>query len=152
MQPTIAAGRLVFARGANGNFDLFHMASPHAGADPGTPQGLEESPASEVEPALSPDGTLLAYSLGNQGDTEVILRTYPAATGRWQVSSGGGGLGSLEPARRRALLPEGFRCAHACRRAQDANGHAGDTTGGLGDLRVSSPASGTTCRPTGSAS
>ena len=92
MQPTIAAGRLVFARGANRNFDLFHMASPHAGADPGTPQGLEESPASEVEPALSPDGTRLAYSLGNQGDTEVILRTYPAATERWQVSSGGGAL------------------------------------------------------------
>ena len=97
MQPTIAAGRLVFARGADRNFDLFHMASPHAGADPGTPQGLEESPASEVEPALSPDGTLLAYSLGNQGDTEVILRTYPAATGRWQVSSGGGALAVWSP-------------------------------------------------------
>jgi len=97
MQPTIAAGRLVFARGANRNFDLFHMASPHAGADPGTPQGLEQSPASEVGPALSPDGTLLAYSLGNQGDTEVILRTYPAATGRWQVSSGGGATAVWSP-------------------------------------------------------
>jgi Tol biopolymer transport system component len=90
MMPTIAAGRLVFARGGNGNTDLFHMAWPDAGADPGTPQRLEESPASEVQPALSPDGTLLAYALGNQGDTEVILRTYPAASERWQVSSGGG--------------------------------------------------------------
>jgi len=97
MQPTIAAGRLVFARDANGNLDLFHMASPQAGADPGTPQGLEESPASEAGPALSPDGTLLAYSLGNQGDTEVILRTYPAATERWQVSSGGGALPVWSP-------------------------------------------------------
>jgi serine/threonine-protein kinase len=88
--PTIAAGRLVFARGANRSFDLFHMALPDAGADPGTPQGLEESPVNEVQPALSPDGKLLAYSLGNQGSTEVILRTYPAATERWQVSSGGG--------------------------------------------------------------
>ena len=33
---------------------------------------------------------MLAYLLGKQGATEVILRTYPAATGRWQVSSGGG--------------------------------------------------------------
>ena len=97
MQPTIAAGRLVFARGANGSLDLFHMASPQAGADPGTPQGLEESPAGETGPALSPDGTLLAYSLGNQGDTEVILRTYPAATERWQVSSGGGALAVWSP-------------------------------------------------------
>ena len=97
MQPTIAAGRLVFARGANGSLDLFHMASPQAGADPGTPQGLEESPAGEMGPALSPDGTLLAYSLGNQGDTEVILRTYPAATERWQVSSGGGALAVWSP-------------------------------------------------------
>jgi eukaryotic-like serine/threonine-protein kinase len=97
MQPTIAAGRLVFARGANANLDLFHMASPHAAADSGTPQGLEESPVNETGPALSPDGTLLAYSLGNQGNTEVILRTYPAATGRWQVSSGGGALAVWSP-------------------------------------------------------
>jgi serine/threonine protein kinase/Tol biopolymer transport system component len=97
IQPTIAAGRLVFVRGAPGNFDLFHMASPQPGADPGTPQRLEESPTDEMGPALSPDGTLLAYSLGNQGDTEVILRTYPAATGRWQVSSGGGALAVWSP-------------------------------------------------------
>lgn len=96
MMPTIAAGRLVFARGANKGLDLFHMASPDAG-DPGTPEGLEESPASELQPALSPDGTLLAYSLGNEGDTEVILRTYPAATQRWQVSSGGGMLPVWSP-------------------------------------------------------
>ena len=98
MQPTIAAGRLVFTRvAASRNAELFHMPSPGAGADPGTPQGLQESPANEQEPALSPDGTLLAYSLGNQGDTEVILRTYPAATERWQVSSGGGALAVWSP-------------------------------------------------------
>jgi Tol biopolymer transport system component len=91
LQPSIAAGRLVFARvSASRGADLFHMRLPQAGADPGTPQGLQESPANDVDPALSPDGTLLAYSLGNQGNTEVILRTYPAATDRWQVSSGGG--------------------------------------------------------------
>jgi serine/threonine protein kinase/Tol biopolymer transport system component len=97
IQATIAAGRLVFARGANGKFDLFHMASRHAGANSGPPQGLEESPAGEMGPALSPDGTLLAYSLGNQGDTEVILRTYPAAAQRWQVSSGGGAMPVWSP-------------------------------------------------------
>jgi Tol biopolymer transport system component len=80
------------------NFDLFHMAAPDVGADPaGTTQGLEQSPESEMQPALSPDGTLLAYSLGNQGSTEVILRTYPAATERWQVSSGGGALAVWSP-------------------------------------------------------
>jgi Tol biopolymer transport system component len=92
IQPTIAAGRLVFTRGrgANRGLDLLHMASPQAGADPETPQALEESPVAESGPALSPDGTLLAFLLGRQGATEVTLRTYPAATGRWQVSSGGG--------------------------------------------------------------
>jgi hypothetical protein len=98
LQPSIAAGRLVFAReSASRGADLFHMRSPDAGADPGTPQGLQESPANESDPALSPDGKLLAYSLGNAGDTEVILRTYPVATGRWQVSSGGGALPVWSP-------------------------------------------------------
>jgi Tol biopolymer transport system component len=33
---------------------------------------------------------LLAYSRGDVGQTDVILRTYPGETGQWQVSSAGG--------------------------------------------------------------
>jgi Tol biopolymer transport system component len=39
---------------------------------------------------ISPDGKWLAYSSDESGDWEVYVTTFPAATGKWQVSRGGG--------------------------------------------------------------
>jgi serine/threonine-protein kinase len=92
VQPSIAAGRLVFPKivpGSGG--DLYHLLLP-SGDAPGKPELLQHLPVHEWEPALSPDGALLAYSSGDAGQSEVILRTYPDASGQWQVSSSGGSL------------------------------------------------------------
>jgi serine/threonine-protein kinase len=45
----------------------------------------------ELHPALSRDGHWMAYSSNESGQYEVYVRPFPnAATGRWQVSIGGG--------------------------------------------------------------
>ena len=51
-----------------------------------------QGPDNELEPALSPDGSLLAYASGPIGETEVILRTFPIQTQQWRVSSAGGSM------------------------------------------------------------
>lgn len=91
--PSIGAGRLLFSRiapGAGG--DLYHLLLPPNGGAPGKPEMLQQLPTHEWEPALSADGTLLAYTSGDAGQSEVILRTYPGTAGQWQVSSSGGSL------------------------------------------------------------
>ena len=50
------------------------------------------SPQSTIQEAhLSPDGHWLAYSSDESGRSEVYITTFPAATGKWQISNGGGG-------------------------------------------------------------
>jgi serine/threonine-protein kinase len=52
---------------------------------------LVNSPATELFPALSPDGRWLAYASNESGTTEVYVRPFPAtATAKWQVSTAGG--------------------------------------------------------------
>jgi serine/threonine-protein kinase len=97
MQPRITAGRMVFSRinpGYGG--DLYQMLLP-AGGSPRPPEVIQQTATHEWQPQLSPDGTLLAYSSGDYGQSEVILRTFPAQTGRWQVSSNGGSLPVWSP-------------------------------------------------------
>ncbi len=49
--------------------------------------------ATEMSPAVSPDGRWLAYVSDESGQTEVYVRPFPdVATARWQVSSSGGTL------------------------------------------------------------
>jgi len=56
-----------------------------------TPVPLAASPYEELHPALSPDGTWLAYTSSESGQQEVYVRPFPATSeGRWQVSIGGG--------------------------------------------------------------
>ena len=44
----------------------------------------------EWQPALSPDGTLVAYVVGDPNDTpQVVLRRYPVSDELWQVSAVG---------------------------------------------------------------
>ncbi|HET9327479.1 MAG TPA: protein kinase [Candidatus Eisenbacteria bacterium] len=51
---------------------------------------LIATPANEDFPAPAPQGKFLAYSSDETGRTEIYLRQYPIAQGRWQVSTNGG--------------------------------------------------------------
>ncbi len=56
-----------------------------------TPVPMVASPFTELHPALSPDGRWLAYTSNESGVNEVYVRPFPnTASGRWQVSNGGG--------------------------------------------------------------
>jgi len=41
-------------------------------------------------PAISPDGRWVAYMSDESGRSEIYVRPFPAAAGKWQVSDGGG--------------------------------------------------------------
>ena len=46
--------------------------------------------ASETSPQISPDGRWMAYASDESGRNEVYLRPFPAGTGKWRLSDGGG--------------------------------------------------------------
>jgi Tol biopolymer transport system component len=87
-QPTVSAGHLVFVRSESGALatGLWHTALGPEGQALSEPSVLVQTPIHEFSPALSPDGTLLAYSSSG----EVVLRHYPGDNARWQVSTSGG--------------------------------------------------------------
>jgi Tol biopolymer transport system component len=52
---------------------------------------LVTGPATEIDPAVSPDGRWLAYASDESGVREVYVRPFPdAGSARWQVSTAGG--------------------------------------------------------------
>jgi serine/threonine-protein kinase len=58
---------------------------------PGKPELFLRTPASEMEPAFSPDGRWMAYRSNESGRYEVYVRPFPqGAGGKWQISAGGG--------------------------------------------------------------
>src|SRR5260370_20329724 len=46
--------------------------------------------ADETSGQISPDGKWVAYASNESGDWEIYATTFPAASGKWQVSRGGG--------------------------------------------------------------
>jgi Tol biopolymer transport system component len=54
------------------------------------PFPIAQTPAEESGSAFSPDGRFLAFVSDESGRSEVFVRTFPAATRKWQVSTGGG--------------------------------------------------------------
>jgi Tol biopolymer transport system component len=44
----------------------------------------------EYQPALSPDGSLLAYGSAESGGYEIFVQAFPGAGGKWRVSNSGG--------------------------------------------------------------
>jgi len=59
-------------------------------AGEGKPFPVAQTPAEESASAFSPDGRFLAYVSDESGRPEVFVRTFPASTRKWQVSTGGG--------------------------------------------------------------
>ena len=61
------------------------------GLDSGSvPVKVLATPFNNSSPSLSPDGRWLAYAADESGRSEVYVRAYPGAGGRWQVSLEGG--------------------------------------------------------------
>ena len=71
-----------------GSGDIFAF---RVGSQDTVPLTLVASPATELFPALSPDGRWLAYSSNESGAPEIYVRPFPeTATARWQASTAGG--------------------------------------------------------------
>jgi serine/threonine-protein kinase len=84
--------------GNGGSIDLFTLpveadAAPGgAGIRLGQPEPFLATPFIETNPVFSPDGRWLAYQSNESGTFEVYVRPFPGPGGRWQVSTGGGGM------------------------------------------------------------
>ena len=87
-------GVIVHGSGPEGNDDI-GLAPVNGKAAAGTSAGevraLLHTMFVEGNPALSPDGTWLAFESDESGRTEIYVRPFPDIdAGRWQVSTGGG--------------------------------------------------------------
>jgi len=56
----------------------------------GEPEAFLASEFLDRDPNFSPDGKWVAYASNESGNSEIYVRPFPAAGGRWQVSDGGG--------------------------------------------------------------
>ena len=50
-----------------------------------------QGPFNEVSPKISPDGRWVAYISDESGRNEIFVRPFPASSGKWQISTEGGG-------------------------------------------------------------
>ena len=67
---------------------------------------LVQTPFTERNGEVSPDGRWLAYEANDSGSFEIYVRPFPdVAGGRWQVSTGGGAATALGAERAGAVLP-----------------------------------------------
>ncbi len=91
--PSVAHGSVFFSKESPGTSgDLYRISIPGQGTVATAAELVQQLPVEELDPVLSPDGTLLAYAGGDLGQSEIVLRTYPEQKGQWQVSAGGGSL------------------------------------------------------------
>lgn len=61
-----------------------------AGLVGGKPEAYLQTSSDARYPALSPDGSWLAYTSNESGTYEVYVRAFPNPAGKWQISNGGG--------------------------------------------------------------
>ena len=80
--------RIVFTETVRGTGEDV-MTLPLGGKQPAAP--LIQTPFVERNGEVSPDGRWLAYEANDSGQFDIYVRPFPdVATGRWQVSTGGG--------------------------------------------------------------
>ncbi len=77
---------LLCSSNASGNWGIWRL-DAH---EPGTPEVVLDSPATETSPRLSVDGRWLAYESTESGRQEVYVRPFPGPGGKWQISTRGG--------------------------------------------------------------
>jgi serine/threonine-protein kinase len=78
-------GRMLAGTSGTSNIGLM----PIAGA--AEPEWIVNSTFNESDGSISPDGRFLAYTSSESGRPEIYVRQLPPATGRWQISTNGGG-------------------------------------------------------------
>ncbi|HEY2796865.1 MAG TPA: protein kinase [Thermoanaerobaculia bacterium] len=82
----------------DGRFLLYYMRNPKTGWDilalpmAGEPKPVPFATAAfnELVPKVSPDGRFVAYVSNESGRAEIYVQSYPAQSGKWQISTGGG--------------------------------------------------------------
>ena len=84
----------MYGRSTDGRFLLYRLNITSTGILPLTgdpkPRPLLQAAFNQTHAQSSPDGRWLAYSSNESGTYEVYLRSFPEATGKRQVSQGGG--------------------------------------------------------------
>jgi Tol biopolymer transport system component len=70
---------------------------PLTGENKDIPVPLASTPFMEGGPMPSPDSRWIAYVSDESGRREVYVRPYPSASGRWQISTAGGGFPRWAP-------------------------------------------------------
>jgi eukaryotic-like serine/threonine-protein kinase len=63
----------------------------YRGPGDAAPKVLLDRTGTQESPAVSPNGSFVAYQSNESGRYEVYVRPFPSGTGQWQVSLGGGG-------------------------------------------------------------
>jgi Tol biopolymer transport system component len=70
---------------AGTNYDLLRVRLADGAIEPAVATAADEN-----DGRLSPDGTLLAYALQEGGLENIFVQTFPAGSGKWQVTTAGG--------------------------------------------------------------
>ncbi len=65
--------------------------------DTNEPEAVVQSSFREFGQSLSPDGKYVIYTSNESAQTEVYATTFPKASGKWQISVGGGGSARWSP-------------------------------------------------------
>ena len=81
----------IFDRTTRGDLWLLPIAGDR------TPIALLQTPASEEQAQISPDGRWFAYTSDESGRSEVYVRSFPKPARKWQISTNGGGDGRWRP-------------------------------------------------------
>jgi serine/threonine-protein kinase len=63
----------------------------YRGPGDAAPKVLLDRTGTQESPAVSPNGSYVAYQSDESGRFEVYVRPFPSGAGQWQVSLGGGG-------------------------------------------------------------
>ena len=83
----------------DGRFLLYYDVDPKSGRDlwaldlnskERKPNAVANTPFEESMAEFSPDGHFVAYQTNESGSFQIVVKTFPQATGKWQVSTGGG--------------------------------------------------------------